>query len=344
MTKIIEIQTALPAIKNTQEEIALYMQNVYEKSFAVKQVYADTKIAHRYSVLHDFKAEEGSTPFFMKDKEPPMQLRMQKYFEHAPALAMEAIRKLEGYQGMTHLITVSCTGLAAPGLETMIQEELGLSADLQKATVNFMGCYAAIHGLRLADWIIKAEPEARVVLVCVELCTLHFQRNYTLENLSSSSLFSDGAAAVMLAAAGEGLTLKHFFSSVDHSSKQDMGWDLDANGFLMTLSRDVPTKIQDGLRSKLQNRFLSYHLALEDIPNYAIHPGGKRILEAVQESLSLTDEQMESSFHVLENYGNMSSPSILFVIKEEWEQKQPNKLMALAFGPGLTMEGAYLER
>jgi len=341
MTRIHAIETALPIVKNSQEEIAAYMQATYQKSFAVNQVYADTRIESRHSVLSDFQ-HNPSTPLFFNGHEPKMQQRMEKYFHYAPGLAMEAIRKLDSYEKMTHLITVSCTGLAAPGLETIIQEELKLSSDLQKATVNFMGCYAAIHGLRLADWIIRADPKAVVVLVCVELCTLHFHRKYTLENLSSASLFADGAAAVLLDGGDSGLEIKSFFTSVNHSAKGDMSWDLDENGFLMQLTRQVPTKLREGLKETLARRCEELHIPLSSIANYAIHPGGKKILEAVAEELGLSEEQMESSFEVLRRYGNMSSPSILFVLKEEWMNKKPEQILGLAFGPGLTMEGIYL--
>ncbi len=342
MTRIREIKTALPAIKNSQEEIAAYMQSTYQKSFAVNQVYADTRIESRHSVLADFQSEP-TLPLFFNGHEPKMQERMAKYFQLAPALAMDAIRQLDGYANMTHLITVSCTGLAAPGLETILQEELNLSPDLQKATVNFMGCYAAIHGLRLADWIIKAEPKAKVVLVCVELCTLHFQRNYTIENLSSASLFADGAAAVMLDGDSKGLELLSFFTSANHSGKADMAWDLDENGFLMQLSRQVPVKLREGLKETLARRCRELGIPLANLTNFAIHPGGKKILEAVADELQLSDSQMESSYEVLRKYGNMSSPSILFVLKEEWEKKGANEILGLAFGPGLTMEAVYLK-
>jgi len=279
---------------------------------------------------------------FFDGHEPKMQERMERYFIDAPALAIQAIRKLQGFESMTHLITVSCTGLAAPGLETIIQEELRLSVDLQKATVNFMGCYAAIHGLRLADWIIRSDPKAKVVLVCVELCTLHFQRNYTLENLSSASLFADGAAAVMLDGGVQGFELKSFFTSINHSGKKDMGWELDENGFLMQLSRQVPNKLREGLKDTLKRRCDELGIPLEKIANYAIHPGGKKILEAVAEELGLSEKQMASSYDVLRSYGNMSSPSILFVLKVEFE-KGADEIMGLAFGPGLTMEAVYLK-
>lgn len=340
MTRIRAIETALPTNQVSQEDIALFMQRIYQKSFAVNQVYADSRIDFRHSVFGDITTD-SSLPYLFNGNDPLIQDRMDKYFLYAPALAMEAIRKLDGYDQMTHLITVSTTGLAVPGLETIIQEELNLSTDLQKATVNFMGCYAAIHGLRLADWIIRAEPHAKVVLVCVELCTLHFQNNYTLENLTSSSLFSDGSAAVLLDGGSEGLELVSFFTSINHAGKNDMALDLDVNGFLMKLSKQVPSRLREGLKATISRRCQMLGIPLQEIQHFAIHSGGRKILEAVADELNLSEEQMESSFEVLRRYGNMASPSILFVLKEEWA-KGADQILGLGFGPGLTMEAFYV--
>ncbi|MDX5321489.1 MAG: type III polyketide synthase, partial [Bacteroidota bacterium] len=210
MTKILQIETALPPYRHSQEDISAFMEQTYEKSFAVSKVYQDTSIRSRFSYLKDFSQEDRE--FFIPGHNPGMAERMSAYFQWAPELAEQAVRKLDGYEEATHLITVSCTGLAAPGLEVILQKRLNLPDGIQKATVNFMGCYAAIHGLRLADWIIRSNPNSKVILVCVELCTLHFQKEYSLDSLTSSSLFGDGAAAVFLGSEGEGTEIKHFFT------------------------------------------------------------------------------------------------------------------------------------
>ncbi len=341
MTKIRQIATAVPEYRHDQDSIARYMEEAYEKAFAVRQVYRDTHIHTRYSVLEDFR--NGAQSLFFNGHQPGISERMDFYFRQAPELAESAIRQLAGFEKMTHLITVSCTGLAAPGLEIMLQKKLNLSPSLKKATVNFMGCYAALHGLRLADWIVKSEPGAKVVVVCVELCTLHFRKEYTLDNLTSSSLFGDGAAAVMLEAEGEGPELTGFFTRVYPEGQNDMSWDLDEHGFLMGLSRHVPDRLKLNLYQSLSEELDVLGTSREAITAFAVHPGGKRILEAVEESLNLSSSDLDASWAVLNEYGNMSSPSILFVLQRILENKGSLPAVALAFGPGLTMEGVLLQ-
>jgi predicted naringenin-chalcone synthase len=206
-----------------------------------------------------------------------------------------------------------------------------------------MGCYAAIHALKLADAICKTDTKANVLIVCVELCTLHFQKKYTPDNISSAILFSDGAAAVLVSGNKEinGLSIDHFYSSVSFKSKQEMVWELSSSGFLLTLSGYIPELIEEDFNSIVGQCLAETSLTKGDITHWCIHPGGKRILEAVHNSLQFTNGQLQNCYDVLSEYGNMSSPTILFVLKQikgSLKKDQRNNIFGAAFGPGLTME------
>ena len=244
---------------------------------------------------------------------------------------------------ITHLITVSCTGMSAPGLDLELIELLNLPATTWRTSINFMGCYAAIHALKLADVICKSDAKANVLIVCVELCTLHFQKKYNPDNISSAILFSDGAAAVLVTGNNEteGLNIDHFYSSVSFKSKQEMVWELSSTGFLLTLSGYIPELIEEDFNGIVNECLKETSLSKEDITHWCIHPGGKKILEAVHNSLGFTNGQLQPCYDVLNDYGNMSSPTILFVLKriqQALDKKQPNNIFGAAFGPGLTIE------
>ncbi len=342
MSYINSISTAVPGNKHPQEHIAGYMGKVYQKSFAVNHIYRETAIDYRHSVLKDFglELEEGD---FFHDRDPSVEERMQRYFEEAPELAERAIEQLD-HQDVTHLITVSCTGLAAPGLEIELQERMGFRSDIQKATVNFMGCYAALHALRLADWICKSEEKAKVLIVCVELCTLHFQKEYKFEYLASGSLFADGAAAVLVSNQATGLHMKGFFTDTNSEARDAMDWTISSKGFLMNLSSKVADSIGHVIVDSLRNATEQKQLPFTESDHWAVHPGGRKILEVVRDAFALKDDQIEDSFEVLSNYGNMSSPTILFILKSLLEKEVSGSITGLAFGPGLTIEGIYLEK
>jgi predicted naringenin-chalcone synthase len=276
---------------------------------------------------------------------PSLELRMQWYQRYAAPLSAEAIRNcLEGVmhtQEITHLITVSCTGMSAPGLDLQLMEMLYLPKHIFRTSLNFMGCYAAIHALKLADAICKTDTAARVMIVCTELCTLHFQKEATADNIASTLLFGDGSAAALVTHDSfhiKGLHLKDFYSEVVPKGKKDMAWELSSTGFLMTLSGYVPELIEEDFEQLVQCALLQAGVHKEDISQWCIHPGGKRIVEAIQKSLGLMPDDLQASYKVLKEYGNMSSPTILFVLKELMQQQAGGSVFAAAFGPGLTME------
>jgi len=277
---------------------------------------------------------------------PKLEMRMKWYQREAAALSLQAIDQcMENFPGqkITHLITVSCTGMSAPGLDLELLELLQLPATTFRTSVNFMGCYAAIHALKIADAFCKSDKKANVLIVCTELCTLHFQKEHTVDNITSSMLFGDGTAAVLVTGnqEQEGMTIDHFYSLVAQKGKQDMAWELSSKGFLMTLSSYVAEMIEENFDELVQGALTDASMEKEEITHWCIHPGGKKILEAVHNSLGFTNGQLQPCYDILKEYGNMSSPTVLFVLQKIMnglKNKGANKIFGAAFGPGLTME------
>jgi predicted naringenin-chalcone synthase len=293
-------------------------------------------------MIHDWKfypSSENLEPF------PSLEQRMAVYQKHAPLLSVDAVRDCLGHKyhqkRITHLITVSCTGMSAPGLDLQLSELLELGKNTWRSSVNFMGCYAAIHALKIADLICRADRKATVLIAATELCTLHFQKEATVDNITSSMLFGDGAAAVLVSGDddADGLVMDGFYSEVISKGKRDMAWELSSSGFLMTLSGYIPDLIEEDFDGLVHQALVENQLTKNDISHWCIHPGGKRILEAIHKSLGFTNGQLQDSYRVLNEYGNLSSATIFFVLKRMFVQRQKIKnLFAAAFGPGLTIE------
>lgn len=324
-----------------------------EEARKVKFLYHQSGIATRYSVVPDYNLPANEWTFYSPTENlepfPSTEKRMEWYGRHAPGLGVQAIRScLEGLEepaAITHLITVSCTGMSAPGLDLQIMEALQLSRSLFRSSVNFMGCYAAIHGLKWADAICRSDPRAKVLVVCVELCTLHFQSEATKDNISSAMLFADGAAAVLVTPDDDprrGFRLEQFHSEVSLKGKGDMAWDISSTGFRMTLSSFIPDLLEADFASLVERALDKAGLGVSDIRHWCIHPGGRRILEAIGQSLHLDKAALEHSYSVMRDYGNMSSPTLLFVLQRIQaalnKPDGPEFVFAGAFGPGLTME------
>lgn len=354
MSKIISIGTALPAYSHKQQDIFQFMQQVYAPSEVEKRklrfLYTQCGIDQRYSVIPDYSRPVNDWKFYPQTEGlepfPSLEQRMAVYNKKAPQLAVDAIRnclhdKIHP-KDITHLITVSCTGMSAPGLDLQVMELMDLDKSIFRTSVNFMGCYAAIHAMKIADAFCATDKNAKVMIVCAELCTLHFQREATMDNIASSLLFADGAAAVLLThneAGVDGLVLDMFYSEVMPKGKRDMAWELSSTGFLMTLSGYVPDLIQEDFSTVVERVLEKDNLKPADVTHWCLHPGGKRIVDAIKKSLSLEEADVAISREVLRRYGNMSSATILFVLKEMLQQKKKiNKLFGAAFGPGLTVE------
>ncbi|MEO8765020.1 MAG: type III polyketide synthase [Ginsengibacter sp.] len=358
MSKIVSIATAVPPYRHDQRDILTFMQQVYALTETDKRklrfLYHQSAIDTRYSVLPDYSLNAGEWQFYPASENlepfPNLETRMEWYNKTAAPLSINAIEncienKLPKDE-ITHLITVSCTGMSAPGLDLQIMEAMNLPASIFRTSVNFMGCYAAIHGLKLADAFCTVDKKAHVLIVSTELCTLHFQRENTQDNIASSLLFGDGAAAILITHDDNelnGLKIKKFYSEVSFKGKKDMSWELSSSGFLMTLSGYVPDLIEEDFNMLLCNALQDAGIGKNDISHWCIHPGGKRILTSVEKSIDITSANLEHSYSVLKNYGNMSSPTILFVLKEIMDSLKNStaenvNIFGAAFGPGLTLE------
>ena len=358
MSKIISISTALPSFKHQQNDILNFMQNVYALDEIEKRklrfLYHQSGIRTRYSVLPDYSLNANDWQFYPASENlepfPSLELRMKWYNKTAPSLSVNAVEKCIDHKinkdEITHLITVSCTGMSAPGLDLQIMEMMNLPKTIFRTSINFMGCYAAIHGMKLADAFCKNDKNAKVIVVCTELCTLHFQKETSADNIASALLFGDGAAAILVTHEddiSQGLKMKSFYSEVGFNGKEHMSWHLSSSGFLMELSAYVPELIQHDFKQLLYNALQNANMRKEEISHWCIHPGGKRILSSIEKCTSISCDDMQYSYRVLNDYGNMSSPTILFVLKEiinSLENKNERKanIFGAAFGPGLTME------
>lgn len=280
---------------------------------------------------------------------PGTARRMDEFSRHAYALAGEACRKaLAGARvsarNITHLVTVSCTGFAAPGVDHALISGLGLSPTVLRTNVGFMGCHGAINGLRVAEAFVRGDAASNVLLCCVELCSLHFQTEHREDAIVANALFADGAAAAVIGAASHQRDMPRIAGTASRvlpDSAGDMSWRIGDHGFRMTLSARVPDLVRAGLGDWLVGWLATHGLGLADVRGWAVHPGGPKVLDAVAGALELPGEAMDASRAVLAEHGNMSSATVLFVLRRMLEQKTAPTVL-LAFGPGLTAEAALV--
>lgn len=296
-------------------------------------------IEGRWSVLP--RTADGGSPvadggFYAVAPLPSTAARMALYAEHAPALALAAITRLGPISDITHLVVASCTGFVAPGIDQIIAARLGLDGGVERTLVGFMGCYAAVAALRTAHHIVRSEPAARVLVVTVELSTLHLQQDDTLEPLLAMLQFGDGAAAAIVSGDGGGLALSAPFAATLPDSAGLIRWRIGDQGFAMHLSGEVPGRIGEALRDTATVARLFGDPAAVD--GWAVHAGGRSILDAVEGALSLAPDALAASRSVLARFGNMSSATLMFVLADLMGQRIGNGV-AVAFGPGLAAEG-----
>ena len=361
MSYITSIGTAVPENCFPQMQIAEFMAAALQMDEhdqkRLKALYRTTKITQRYSVLPDYGLPFSSYQFYPQSPDlepfPSISKRMMAYQEYALPLCLAAIRNLnQDVSGVTHIITVSCTGMYAPGLDIEIVSSLKLNTTIQRTAINFMGCYGAFNGLKMADTICRASPEAKVLVVCVELCTLHFQKRMEDDFLLSNALFADGAAAVLIEEKAQNkvqkqLELKSFFCDLYFEGKQDMAWKVANFGFEMTLTSYIPKLVKSGIKSLIDRLLANAGMKSQDIDLYAMHPGGKAILEAIETALEMTKEDNRYAYQILRDYGNMSSCTVLFVLneilKDITDKDHGKNILSCAFGPGLTLESMVLK-
>ncbi|CRX37903.1 type III polyketide synthase [Estrella lausannensis] len=349
---ILSLATKVPEASLNRETFVQRLQNHLslspEEAHFLKKVVRGTSIEKRHSVVADM---------FNPDSFPSVgqetSARSLLYQSVAPALAEDVSRAaVESWGGnveaITHVISVSCTGCIAPGIEFLLVDRLGLSRSVERLGINFMGCFGAFKGLAVAKALALENPKNRVLLVCTELCSLHFQHASTKETLVANSLFGDGAAAVVVGALATSnekplLSLKGQASLALPGSLDLMTWSVGDTGFKMELSPKVPEAIGEYIvpfSKKLAAPHTDFHEC-----TFAVHPGGRAIVETVAKACSLNESQLEASWSVLRQYGNMSSPTFLFVLDEVLKKKSDSPwVLGLGFGPGLSIEGLLLKR
>ncbi len=305
-------------------------------------------IDHRYSCLKpDNKGQTiDGEGFYQRDHFPSTDVRMRFYKNHAFTLARQAAGELNLVaikEDITHIIITSCTGFYAPGLDLQIIDHYGLNPGTERTFIGFMGCQAAMNGLKLARHIVLSSPYAKVLMINLELCTLHLQQTDNIQQLLSFLIFADGCAASIISSEAHGLALESFYSTVMPDSGDQITWDIGNSGFDMVLSGQVPATIADTIPTQQQAVLGEY--SITDIHHWAIHPGGRSILDAVQRGLALSDNAMIPSRKILRNFGNMSSATIMFVLKEILETDQTEGLgCAIAFGPGVSLESMLFRK
>jgi alpha-pyrone synthase len=305
-------------------------------------------IEHRWSVLPP--AAGGGSPVdaggFYGDGAPPTSRRMAVYAAEAPKLALEAIAKLAAQvslAGVTHLVVASCTGFTAPGIDQIIAEALGLE-DVERTLVGFMGCYAAVSALRVAHHIARSERDARVLAVTVELSSLHLQDETAVEPLLAMLQFADGAAAALVTSEPKGFGIEANFTLSLERSAELITWTIGDTGFAMHLSGEVPGRIGAALHDEAVRARMLGPWRSDEVDAWAVHAGGRSILDAVGKGMGLAPEALAASRDVLARYGNMSSSTLMFVLAKLLDAPEAKTGLALAFGPGLAAEGFRFRR
>lgn len=395
------IETAVPEGFYTQTFASELMQkNVGSRDGTkrvIRSIYDRSGIEKRHSVINDFDTSCTNPLFFDQNgnhiQNPDTYTRNNHYTREArrlfSRLGDQLISNTQGFekQDITHVITVSCTGFFAPGPDYYVVRDLDLNSSVERFHIGFMGCYAAFQGLKMANAICSSEPDSVVLVLCVELCTLHLQFDEHTDAIISASVFGDGGSGALVSARkpqpvseyhkskpekpirhhAESQTEQHqnngtkyvdgdtdhkhtnvkplkirtFLNDLAIEGEQDMAWTIGNHGFEMKLSTYVPDIIHKNIRPLLENMLLSAGNKTDEIAYWAIHPGGRAILDKIQQALELNEQQLYASRSVLRDYGNMSSATILFVLKifmEDPRFKPDNDIFAMAFGPGLTIE------
>ncbi|WP_221794486.1 type III polyketide synthase [Aquisediminimonas sediminicola] len=300
-------------------------------------------IERRWSVLSP--GEDGAPALgamdFYQTPWPSTAARMAIYARQAPKLAIKAVQSLPDdvdLSRITHLVVASCTGFVAPGVDQIIARELGLDPGVERLLVGFMGCYAAITALRTARHIVRSQADAKILVICVELSSLHLQDVHGLEPLLAMLQFGDGAAAALVSADPKGLEIEETFTLHLPDSSDLICWDIGDAGFIMRLSGAVPNKILSALQDPEVRSAIVHGGPVND---WAVHAGGRSILDAVQQGLELAPGDLDDSRAVLRDYGNMSSATLMFVLARKLQKQGPLQGVAMAFGPGIAVEGFH---
>jgi len=338
------IGTAVPE-HDIHEKFVAFAGNMLQDRRArsiFQRMAVKSEIHHRFSCLKEDPVGAGAEcdafSFYGSGKFPSTAQRMKVFEQSAPVVLRKALEKLalsaEERSRIRHVIVTCCTGFYAPGLDFDIIDYLGLPASTERTMIGFMGCYAAINALRLARHVVRSEPDASALVVNLELCTLHFQETQDLSEVISFSLFADGCAASLVSSEPGGLRLDSFHAMQIENSRNLITWRVGDLGFDMFLSTHVPSRIAQAMREHAD--------AVADKTDthlWAVHPGGRSILDAVEDGLGLDPEALRVSRNVLSSFGNMSSATVMFVLEKLMQEAQSGANgCAMSFGPGLTAE------
>lgn len=340
------IATAVPRY-DVHDTFVRFAGTLFEdrrKRALFKRMADRAQISHRWSCLPPAADPEGTAVdadgFYVRGRFPSTAQRMRRFETDAPSLAAEAVAALglgDEADTVTHVVITTCTGFSAPGLDLELVARCGINPSAERTLIGFMGCYAAINALKVARHIVRSEPRARVLVVNLELCTLHLQETSDLEQVLSFLIFSDGCAAALVSAEPYGLALDRFHAVLMPDTADLLTWHIRDLGFDMVLSGHVPAMLEKALNSSMDAIFNG--TPREEIGLWAVHPGGRTILEAVETALELNPEALTASRRVLDGFGNMSSATIMFVLQALMKEAVPGTLgCGMAFGPGLIAE------
>jgi predicted naringenin-chalcone synthase len=340
-----------------REMMKTFIDGKRETTAILHRVYTQSGIDRRYSVLPDFEPDASEGKLFLRDgvfnKTPSTGERNRIYTDEAKQLFRKAAKKAISNAGLasdeiTHVITVSCTGFFAPGPDYSVVMDLGLPLSTPRFHLGFMGCYAFFPALRMASAFCDSDPDAKVLIVCVELCTLHLQLNDSIDSILSGSVFGDGASAAVVtgkpSSSSASFKVAAMQTMLAPEGEADMAWTIGDNGFEMVLTSYVPTILEMKAEATIKPMLEGAGFAMDDIQTWAVHPGGRAIIDKVKGSMALDESKLWASREVLFEVGNLSSATILFVL-EKVLQRQPHNdenVVAMAFGPGLTIESAVL--
>ena len=354
------IGTAVPSRRLSQADAVQVAHRINadtpEQARLMTRIYQKTKVLSRGSVLLEKDGDNGRIQerlSFYGAESPGTAERMQAFDDYAGGLALEAAAKAlsDGdisSAAITHLVTVSCTGFQSPGVDLFLIEKLALAPSVQRTHIGFMGCHGAMNGLRVAHAFAEMDPQAVVLLCAVELCSLHMAYGWHPEKVVANALFADGAAAVVASAnpslSHQSLALRRSGSMVIPNSADLMHWEIGDHGFAMGLSPLVPETVGAALLPWLRDWLKEQAIDLEAVTSWAVHPGGPKILSTCSEVLSLEPNRLLDSRAVLQDHGNMSSATILFILERLRRRSTAGPCLALAFGPGLTAEVALFDR
>lgn len=351
-----DIATSVPKASTSQIVMRDKLKTIHEsdrKTCAIiHRIYSQSGIDKRHIVIMSSEQTEKADAYIIGTP-PSTFARNEIYKKEASKLFIETGKKLLesnshiSASDITHVITVSCTGFYAPGPDYDLVRALGLSPQIERYHIGFMGCFAAFPALKMAHSFCKNDEEAVVLIVTTELCSLHLQQKITIDDLVAGSVFSDGSSGALVSqkkSPKKAFAINGFAASLTPTGENDMAWDIGDLGFRMTLSTYVPDIIESNLKEVIQPLFDNYGITYQDIDYWALHPGGRAIVDKIERSLQLAPYQVDASRKTLANYGNMSSSTILFVLKEILLKKPKTgaKVLPMGFGPGLTIESGLL--